>query len=168
MKILVFEDEIPAYEKLLAHIEKAFPDAQILAWARSIKEAQHFLGKHDDIDLIFSDIELMDGLSFDVFEQHKIKCPIIFCTAFDQYLFQAFKTNGIAYLLKPYSEENFTEAIEKYQSLISFSKLNVNNDVLSELKNIINSNKKSFKKRFSIKKSTRRCSFHRRSSHGTI
>jgi two-component system, LytTR family, response regulator LytT len=154
MRILIFEDEIPAYEKLLNYISNAMPEATVLGWGRSTSEVEHFLSKHEDVDLIFSDIKLLDGLSFDVFEKIEVRCPIIFCTAFDEFLFQAFKTNGIAYLLKPYSEENFTEALEKYQSLFGKSQKSIDQDVISELKNILQEEQKSYKQRFSIKKAT--------------
>jgi len=152
MKILILEDEIPAYEKLLSHIEQSLPDFQIVAWGRSIAEAKHFLEKHKDLDLIFSDIELLDGVSFEAFEQIDVNCPIIFCTAYDQYLFKAFQTNGIAYLIKPYNKDNFTEAINKYKSLFGQQKQLVSQDVISNLKAILDEGKNEYKKRFSIKK----------------
>ena len=152
MKILILEDEIPAYEKLLSYLEKVWPDANIVAWGRSIVEAKHFLAKHQDLDLIFSDIELLDGVSFNAFEDVKIKCPIIFCTAYDQYLFKAFQTNGIAYLIKPYDRENFNEAIKKYQSLFKTPKAAISQNVILDLKEMLQEGKKSYKKRFSIKK----------------
>jgi len=152
MKILILEDEIPAYEKLLSSIEKAFPEAEIVGWGRSIAEAKHFLTKHTDLDLIFSDIELLDGVSFDAFQDIKLNCPIIFCTAYDQYLFKAFQTNGIAYLIKPYDEATFNEAIAKYQSLFKVEKSNLNQAVMQDLKALLKEGKAAYKKRFSIKK----------------
>lgn len=154
MKILILEDEIPAYEKLVSFIEKQIPEGEIVAWGRSIVEAKRLLEKNKNIDLIFSDIELLDGNSFNVFEKVEVNCPIIFCTAFDQYLFKAFQTNGIAYLLKPYNEENFNEAYQKYLKLFSDQSTdNVQNqDLMSQLKTIIDGEKAVFKKRFSIKK----------------
>lgn len=152
MKVFILEDELPAYEKLAAFIQEAFVDVDIVAWARSISEALHFLEKGIQPDLIFSDIELLDGHSFEVFQNYKVDCPIIFCTAFDQYLFQAFKTNGIAYLLKPYDRAAFKEAIDKYKSLFANAKKIIQPSVLSELKMILESEKIQYKKRFSIKK----------------
>ncbi len=152
MKILIFEDEIPAYEKLRAHIENTLPNAEYLGWARSIHEAKLLLNKHQQIDLIFSDIELLDGKSLSVFEEIKVNCPIIFCTAFDQYLLQAFKTNGIAYLLKPYDKTSFDEALGKYKSLFKTSKKKLDPGLISELKLILESERESYKTRFSIKK----------------
>jgi len=155
MKILILEDEFPAYEKLHALITKHIPAAQLLGWGRSIEEGKRLLETAEEPDLIFSDIELLDGPSFSLFEALKIECPIIFTTAYDQYLFQAFQTNGIAYLLKPYSEENFTEALAKYTTLFDGSKAKaIDQNVISELKAIIEGEKKTYKRRFSIKKKT--------------
>jgi len=154
MNVLIFEDEIPAYEKLLKYVSNGLPEATVLGWGRSTSEVEHFLNKHKDVDLIFSDIKLLDGLSFDVFEKIEVKCPIIFCTAYDEFLFQAFKTNGIAYLLKPYSEDNFAEALEKYKALFGNSQKSIDQDVISELKHILQEEQKSYKQRFSIKKKT--------------
>jgi len=153
MRILILEDELPAYEKLRTFIEKNIESHNILGWARSITEAKKLISDHPAPDLIFSDIELLDGSSFEVFEAHKVECPIIFSTAFDQYLFQAFQTNGIAYLLKPYSEESFQEALRKYHTLFESNKpKSIDQNVISELRNIIEGDKKTFKRRFSIKK----------------
>ena len=153
MNILILEDEIPAYQKLLSFIHSEMEDGKIMGWARSIEEARNFLTKDLQPDLIFSDIELLDGISFEIFEEIKVNCPIIFCTGFDQYVLRAFKTNGIAYLLKPYSLENFRDAHEKYKVL--FEKKDpqpIDNELLKELKQILHSDKKSFKQRFTIKK----------------
>lgn len=154
MNILIFEDEIPAYEKILSHVMKHWPKANMLGWGRSTVEMYHFLEKHKDVDLIFSDIKLLDGNSFDVYENVKVSCPIIFCTAYDEFLFQAFKTNGIAYLLKPYNEENFSEAIEKYESLFKEDNQAVQPQVMSQLNKMLQNEQHSYKRRFSIKKKT--------------
>lgn len=153
MRILILEDELPAYEKIKAFIEKNIPAHEIMGWARSVSEAKKLLTDHPLPNLIFSDIELLDGSSFEVFEAHKVECPIIFSTAFDQYLFQAFQTNGIAYLLKPYTEDNFQEALRKYHTLFESNKpKSIDQNVISELRNIIEGDKKTYKRRFSIKK----------------
>lgn len=149
MKILILEDEIPAYEKLLGFIDRFLPDSKIIGWGRSILEAKHFLEKHQDVDLIFSDIELLDGTSFQIFEQVQITCPIIFCTAFDQYILKAFQTNGIAYLLKPYNGDKFKEAIDKYKLLFDANG-GIEQSTMAELKQIVSA--KSYKQRFSIKR----------------
>lgn len=153
MKIVIMEDEIPAYEKLKLHIQNSIDDAIILGWGRSIQEGVELLKKHDP-DLIFSDIELMDGLSFNIYDQVKLNCPIIFCTAFDQYLMRAFNTNGIAYLLKPYNEDNFQAAIEKHNRLFTQEATIPVPELISEFKTIFSNRTKQFKSRFSVKKKT--------------
>lgn len=153
MNILILEDEIPAYEKLLNFITTEIPSAQIVGWARSNVEAKVLLKTKSPIDLIFSDIELLDGTSFETFEAIRVDCPIIFCTGFDQYVLKAFQTNGIAYLLKPYTLENFEEAYTKYQRL--FAKpisSNLSPDVLNELKQVLQADKKAYQRRFTSKK----------------
>lgn len=153
MKVIILEDEIPAYEKILGLIQSNITEVNILGWGRSIKEAETLLTEHPEVELIFSDIELLDGNSFTVFGKMKVSSPIIFCTAFDQYLFQAFQTNGIAYLLKPYTEENFKEALGKYNTLFESGRVNtIDRNVITELKAIIEGEKNSYKRRFSIKK----------------
>lgn len=153
MKILILEDEIPAYEKLLNFITAEIPNAQIVGWARSNIEAQSLLQTGVAIDIIFSDIELLDGISFETFEAVKVDCPIIFCTGFDQYVLKAFQTNGIAYLLKPYSLDNFREAYTKYETL--FAKRispSIAPNVLNELKQMLQSDKRAYQRRFTSKK----------------
>ena len=153
MNILILEDEIPAYQKLLNFIHAEIPDGKIMGWVRSIEEARELLTKDLQPDLIFSDIELLDGVSFEIFEEIKVDCPIIFCTGFDKYVLRAFKTNGIAYLLKPYSIENFKEAYEKYKILFSKKEIQpIDNQLLKDLQKILHQDKKSYKQRFTIKK----------------
>lgn len=153
MKILVLEDEIPAYEKLLGFITSEIPNANVIGWARSIQEAKILLGRDQQPDLIFSDIELLDGVSFEVYETVEVRCPIIFCTGFDQYVLKAFRTNGIAYLLKPYTIENFREAYQKYQTLFNKKEEQpLKAQLISDLKHILHSDKKSYKQRFVVKK----------------
>jgi DNA-binding LytR/AlgR family response regulator len=153
MRIIIFEDEIPAYKKLLSYVEAELPNSKVLGWAQSITEGIQLLEKFDQVDLILSDIELLDGISFNIFEQKKVKTPVIFCTAFDEYLFKAFQTNGIAYLLKPYTQQNFKHALDKYKMLFSNSKKDkIDEDVLKQLKSLVKDENRSFKQRFSVKK----------------
>ncbi len=155
MKVIILEDEIPAYEKLLGFITKNIPEVNVLGWARSVEEGKVLFQKYPEPELVFSDIQLIDGNSFSLYENLKVECPIIFSTAFDNYLFQAFQTNGIAYLLKPYTEENFKEALGKYHTLFEGSpSQKIDKNVISELKAIIEGEKVSYKQRFTIKKKT--------------
>lgn len=155
LKVLIFEDEIPAYQKLLAYIGQQMPDAQIVGWARSIEEALALLRTQAPA-LIFSDIELLDGLSFSIFEQEKASCPIIFCTAYDRYILQAFRENGIAYLLKPYDEAEFAQAIQKYRTLFAASADStplLSPGLVNELKTVLQQEQNGgYKKRFAVKK----------------
>lgn len=118
MQVLIIEDEAPAanrLEKLLQNL-----DTSILVVNRldSVESSVKFIeSTEDNIDLIFMDIQLADGLSFDIFEKVSINKPVIFTTAFDQYTLKAFKVNSIDYLLKPIDEKELQLAIEKYRKL---------------------------------------------------
>ena len=152
MKILILEDEIPAYKKLISHLNAYYHEDYLHDWARSIEEGKQFLTK-ETFDFILSDIQLLDGISFDLFEEVGTECPIIFCSAHDEYLFQAFNTNGIAYILKPYTQSDFTKALQKYESLFQQGRYNpLNPSTLSELKSVLQEENTNYKKRFVIKK----------------
>jgi DNA-binding LytR/AlgR family response regulator len=113
MNVIILEDEPRAANYLERLIQKAAPEMHIVAKLESVRDAVPFLKSNPDIALIFSDIQLADGLSFEIFGQVSVKCPIIFTTAYDHYAIEAFKTNGIDYLLKPVEEERLKQAIEK-------------------------------------------------------
>lgn len=152
MKILILEDEIPAYNKLVSYISAVFNTEIKHHWARSIFDGKNFL-LTNTYDFIISDIQLLDGISFDLFEETPVDAPIIFCSAHDEYLFKAFNTNGIAYILKPYTKADFNKAIEKYQHLFKKGDYaNLNSKTLTELKSVLKEENNSFKKRFVIKK----------------
>ncbi|MBA6157280.1 response regulator transcription factor [Tenacibaculum sp. S7007] len=152
MNILILEDEIPAYQKLINYLTNSFGEDFTHDIARSNTDGKEFLLKNK-YDFILSDIQLLDGISFDLFDEINIDCPIIFCSAHDEYLFKAFNTNGIAYILKPYSKSDFNKAIEKYQSLFNQGNYNkLNSDTLSNLKSALQEENTSYKKRFVIKK----------------
>ena len=101
LRILIFEDEYPAAERLQRLLAQAAPGAQVLAVLDTVASALAWLASHPAPDLILSDIQLADGLSLDVFAQTVVRSPVIFTTAYDQYALQAFRTNSIDYLLKP-------------------------------------------------------------------
>jgi DNA-binding LytR/AlgR family response regulator len=113
MNVIILEDETRAANLLERLIQKVAPEMQVIAKLESVRDAVPFLTAHSDIELIFSDVQLADGLSFEIFGQVQVKCPIIFTTAYDHYAIEAFKTNGIDYLLKPVEEERLRRAIEK-------------------------------------------------------
>jgi DNA-binding LytR/AlgR family response regulator len=117
MKIVIIEDEKLTARDLAKTINVVEPDFEIAALLHSVEDAIDFFKTKPEIDLIFSDIELGDGLSFEIFEKQRITTPIIFCTAYNQYALEAFKTVGIDYLLKPFSKHSVGKAIEKFYLL---------------------------------------------------
>ena len=152
MKLLILEDEIPAYQKLNSYVTQFYKEEIPHDWARSVTDGKTFLADNK-YDIIISDIQLLDGISFDLFDEVTIDCPIIFCSAHDEYLFKAFNTYGIAYILKPYSKSDFTKAIEKYQTLFTQGNYNsLNHQTITELKSALKEENTSYKKRFVIKK----------------
>ncbi|NVK52231.1 MAG: response regulator transcription factor [Flavobacteriaceae bacterium] len=152
MNILILEDEIPAYKKLINYLSDTFGEEYTHDLARTNSDGKEFLSKNK-YDFILSDIQLLDGISFDLFDEVDINCPIIFCSAHNEYLFKAFNTNGIAYILKPYTKSDFIKAIEKYQSLFKQGNYNeLNSDTLSNLKSALQEENTPYKKRFVIKK----------------
>ncbi|WP_298510883.1 LytTR family DNA-binding domain-containing protein [uncultured Kordia sp.] len=153
MRILILEDEIPAYEKLLSNLESYFTEPFVHDWGRSTEKAREFLAQQT-YDFILSDIQLLDGISFDVFNTIKIDCPIIFCSAHDEYLFEAFRTNGIAYILKPYTKEDIRQALNKFQSFFKAESYQpIHDETISLLKSALKQEETNYKKRFVIKKS---------------
>jgi DNA-binding LytR/AlgR family response regulator len=116
MKILLIEDELPAARQLTKLIQAARPGFQILETLDSVASAVRWLRTFPAPDLVFMDIQIADGLSFDIFRQTEVKSPVIFTTAFDQYAVQAFKVNAIDYLLKPVDPEDLAQAIHKLEN----------------------------------------------------
>ncbi len=127
IKTIIIEDEKPAARKL-ERMLSLFADLELVATINSVEEGIVFFENNPHPDLIFSDIVLGDGLSFDIFEKIPTKSFIIYTTAFDNYTLKAFKLNSIDYLLKPILEEDFQKAIEKYKSFVpqnqSYNELN--------------------------------------------
>lgn len=117
MHILILEDEEPAARQTMQFLERAGLVSTAPPVVRSVAKALEWLHAHPMPDLIFSDIELLDGNVFSLYERFRVTCPIIFTTAYDQFLLPAFRGNGIAYLLKPFTYEQFQEALGKYQLL---------------------------------------------------
>ncbi len=150
MKILLIEDEILAAEKLANFIKKYDSKIEILATLDSVRGCIHWFEKNDMPDLIFSDIELLDGNVFSFFQHKKITCPIIFATAYDDFLMKAFNENGIAYLLKPFDYEQFQQAMEKYEELKNNFE-NFDDVLIDQIKTSFSRNENDFKKRFAVK-----------------
>jgi len=117
MKLVIIEDEKPALEKLRKAVKAFSPAISIEAELSSVKESITWFHKNPVPDLILLDIELTDGLSLEIFKQCTITCPVIFTTAYDEYLQEAFEYNSIDYLLKPIKQEKLEQAMNKYQKL---------------------------------------------------
>jgi Response regulator of the LytR/AlgR family len=116
MKAIIIEDENSAVENLKYLLNTIVPEVHISKVIDTVSDAIEFLNKEDDFDLIFMDIHLADGNSFEIFKKVNPTAPIIFTTAYDQYAIQAFKFNSIDYLLKPIQEEELKNAIHKFKS----------------------------------------------------
>jgi two-component system, LytTR family, response regulator len=117
MKAIIIEDEELAAEGLSISLKKVEADIEILAVLDSVKTAVHWLKNNPAPDLAFLDIQLADGLSFEIFEQTPINCPVIFTTAYDEYALRAFRVNSIDYLLKPIGTDDLKRTFEKLRLL---------------------------------------------------
>lgn len=117
MKIVLIEDEILAAEKLERYLSKYDANIHVLEKFSSIIDAVNWFQKEEDYDVVFMDIQLTDGLSFEIFNQVKITKPVIFTTAFDEYAIDAFKVNSIDYILKPITFTDVSNAMKKLSQM---------------------------------------------------
>lgn len=118
MKVLIIEDERPALENLTDELTKIDQSIRVIGTSDSIRQSVQWLQQHaGEPDLIFMDIHLSDGLSFNIFKSCNITSPVIFVTAYDKYLAQAFEYNSIDYILKPIDPEKLANAVKKYKGL---------------------------------------------------
>jgi len=121
MKALIIEDELIASQNLQRLLNRISPDIEVERTLESVEEAVEFFSGSNDIELVFMDIHLADGLAFHIFDSVRIQCPIIFTTAYDQYAIDAFRVNSIDYLLKPIKSEDLERALDKYRNLKSMN-----------------------------------------------
>lgn len=149
MKLVIIEDEKPAAEKLKKSLAAISMEIEVLAVLGSVKETCSWLEYHPIPELLIMDIELSDGLSFRVFEQSKIDCPVIFTTAYDEYWQEAFEHNSIDYLLKPVKEEKLKAALQKYEKLKQFF-----SSSYKKISEYAEGSNGPFKKRFLVKRGT--------------
>lgn len=152
MKVLIIEDEPLAAERLSQLIHQYESHIEILAVLDSIEGAVEWFNSNKSPDLIFQDIELADGSSFRIFEQVKVKTPIIFTTAYDSYALQAFKMNSVDYLLKPYDFEELALAIDKFVQIFWKKKTPSNHIDLEALAQALKPQTPAYKQRFVVKK----------------
>lgn len=114
---VIIEDEKTAREKLLNTLKEVAPDLVVKAVLTSVRESIKYFQENLLIDIIFCDVQLPDGLSFDIFDETNIKIPVIFITGYNEFVLYAFKNNGIDYLLKPINKEELYKSILKYKML---------------------------------------------------
>lgn len=118
MQAIIVEDENLIAQELKYKIGAVAPDIEVLAHLDSLEAAISYLDKHSMPDLFFMDIQLGDGVSFELFKRFDITAPVIFCTAYDEYAIQAFRVNGTDYLLKPIDEAELKNAIDKCRKIL--------------------------------------------------
>lgn len=115
LKVIIIEDETPLAEGLAASLRKLRPDLEIAATAADVQESVDAIKRHPDIDLVFADIRLGDGYSFEVFDKVQTNAMIVFTTAYDEYALKAFDYDCIDYLLKPIDPKDLEDALERYE-----------------------------------------------------
>lgn len=149
MKTIIIEDEKPAARLLQRKLEKL--NIQVGVMLHSVEESIEWFSKNTHPDLIFLDIQLSDGLSFEIFEKIDIKSAVIFTTAYDEYALKAFKLNSIDYLLKPIDEDDLELAISKFKSRLPKQETSIQLDFEQIKKMLSNPFDKNFKTRFTVK-----------------
>tara|TARA_R110002074_G_scaffold400203_1_gene595143 strand:+ start:12108 stop:12872 length:765 start_codon:yes stop_codon:yes gene_type:complete len=151
MKTIIIEDEKPAARRLSRMLEGL--DLKVSTMLHSVEEAIHWFQNNKHPDLIFLDIQLSDGLSFEIFDVIEVHSAIIFTTAFDEYALQAFKLNSIDYLLKPIDDEDLEHAVHKYKT--RFKSVTEPNKIALDFEDIkkllVNPLEREYKKRFTAK-----------------
>ncbi len=146
MNVLIIEDEKPAADKLKRMLTEKRSEMTILDTLETVESSINWFLNNPQPDLIFMDIQLNDGISFEIFEAVKITAPVIFTTAYDEYAIRAFKVNSIDYLLKPIDQDSLTKSLEKYSTLYPAAKTD---DKKIDL--LLNQLVKKYKTRFFIK-----------------
>jgi len=148
MNIIIIEDEKPAARLLQRKVEKF--GLQVNTMLHSVEEAINWFNTNQHPDLIFLDIQLSDGLSFEIFEQIEIKSAVIFTTAYDEYALRAFKLNSIDYLLKPIDEDDLEIAVNKFKARnVAAPSLSLDFEMIKKM--LVNPMDREYKKRFTIK-----------------
>jgi len=148
MKAIIIEDEPLVCDYLVSLLSKLSTKIEIVATLDTVKSAVQWFKMNDAPDLAFMDIRLADGISFDIFEQCVVSCPVIFTTAYDEYAIKAFKVNSIDYLLKPITLQSLESALLKFKSIQSSQTSFINKQLLSSFGTEI---KTGFKTRFVVK-----------------
>lgn len=146
MKVLLLEDEIPASKRMVSLLNELEPNWEIVEILDEVLAAETWLNNNPKPDLIFMDIHLADGHSFALFDKIEIKTPVIFATAYDQYAVNAFKVNGLDYLLKPISKLELQRSINRFKALSAPKEINY-----EAITTLLEQHQKSYKERFLIR-----------------
>ncbi|MDN5200624.1 LytTR family DNA-binding domain-containing protein [Fulvivirgaceae bacterium BMA10] len=149
MKVLIIEDEGLASERLENMLKEINPAVEILDCIKSVDDAIDWLNANNEPDLIISDIQLSDGLCFDIYSEKRPDCPVIFTTAYDKYAIQAFEVNSIDYLLKPIQKEKLEQSLDKYASLNNSDQHQ--QDAFEQISKMLRQQKAEYKTRFLIR-----------------
>lgn len=148
MKVIVIEDEKLAAERLTDMIHQYDSNIEVVARLDSVKRSVEWFNNQNHPDLAFFDIQLSDGLSFEIFEKTVVNCPVIFTTAFNEYAIRAFKVNSVDYLLKPIDNEELNAAFEKFKKNYTGNEVDHQQEVFDRVLHLLTNN---HKKRFVIK-----------------
>ena len=149
MQVLIIEDEIPAANRLTRLLQQISDDITIVNRLDSVESSVNYLRSAEGIDLVFMDIQLADGLSFDIFQQTSLTMPVIFTTAFDQCTLKAFKVNSIDYLLKPVDEKELQQAVDKFRQLYKKTDTSISDRIMKMMQEI---NGSKYRERLLIKR----------------
>ncbi len=151
LKVLIIEDEIPAQRLLKETLQEINFETEVVDCLNSIKSAVEWFKNNQHPEIVLLDIQLSDGLSFEIFKQVKIESMIIFTTAYDEYAMQAFKVNSLDYLLKPVEKDELQAAFEKYHQYNKQFIQEKNSSIdFSEIASLIKNEKPEYRKRFLI------------------
>ena len=148
MKVVIVEDELAASDNLAYLLNGIDPDIEVLKVLDSVKSSIAFFSKPHQAELVFMDIHLADGISFEIFEQVSIGVPLIFTTAYDQYALKAFKVNSIDYLLKPIDDEELSDALEQFN--LRAKSTGLPSDQMKGLLDLLSTKGKTYKSTFLV------------------
>ncbi len=151
MKTVIIEDEEPAARRLKKMLLAVSTGIEVTDILDSVESSVKYFNNHNSTELIFMDIQLSDGLCFEIFKQSEIDIPIIFTTAFNEYAIQAFKVNSIDYLLKPIDEDELKRSIDKFYKMKERESGKLNSDEIDTLINILLKKQPAYKSRFLVK-----------------
>ena len=164
MNILLIEDEAIAARRTRDYLKRYGQGLEEAGWVQSVGDANDWLDEHGDPDLIISDIELLDGNVFGLFDARTISAPVVFATAYDQFLLRAFEANGVGYLLKPYTFKQFSAAIDKVRGLVKqqaepkpeaqTASLGLSMSAIAQLQAALQKQHQYFRERFTIKRTS--------------